>query len=167
MKESTMRTSTVAVGVLVTSAAVVGGAVTANADSSVAQPKGSHTIVFATPWTGGEQTYLDLGSPGQGSGDVFLIADLPVLVRGQRVGSLEGTETILSDAHDGTVSQQVTVRLPDGNVMLEGVGRHDDSPFRLAVVGGTGAFNRARGEMVVVGEDEPNKQNIQKLVVLP
>ena len=161
-----MRTSTIALGVLITSAAVVGTAVAANADSS-ARPKGSRTIVFTTPWTGGEQTYIDLGSPGQGPGDIFLIADLPVLVGGKRIGSLEGTETILSDAHDGTVSQQATVRLPGGNVMLEGVGRHDDSPFRLAVVGGTGNFNRARGEMVVVGEDEPNKQNIQKLVLRP
>lgn len=162
-----MRTSTIALGALITSAAVVGTAVVANADSSATQPNGTRTITFTTPWSGGEQTYIDLGSPGQGPGDVFLVADLPVLVGGKRIGSLEGTETILSAAHDGTVSQQVTVRLPGGSVMLEGVGRHNDSPFRLAVAGGTGKFNRARGEMVVVGEDEPNKQNIQQLILRP
>ena len=159
-----MRTSTIALGVVITTAAVVGTAV---ADNAAAHSNGSRTIVFATPWSGGEQTYIDLGSPGEGPGDVFLVADLPVLIDGQRIGSLEGTETIVSGAHDGTVSQQVTLRLPGGSVMLEGVGRHDDSPFRLAVVGGTGTFNRARGEMVVVGEDEPNKQNIQKLALRP
>lgn len=162
-----MRTTTIVIGALITTTAVIGTAVAANAQGPTTERKGARTIVFTTPWTGGEQTYIDLGPAGQGPGDVFLIADLPVHVGGKRVGSLEGLETIVSDAHDGTVSQQVTLRLPGGNVMLEGVGRHDDASFRLAVVGGTGNFRTARGELIIVGEDAEHQQNIQKLVLRP
>ena len=138
----------------------------ATADASQARPASVlRTITFATPWTGGHQTQIDLGTKGLGPGDIFLITGRPMLSQGNQIGTLEGVEAILSSAHDGIVSQQATLRLAGGRVMVEGVGRQDDKPFRLAVVGGTGNYIHASGQLTALGEDAKNKLYLFKLVL--
>ena len=122
--------------------------------------------MFTTPWVGGDFTYVDLGKKGEGPGDLFLFGRVPMHARGERVGTLEGAETIISAAHIGTVAQDLTLRLPGGRVMVSGAGRHDDTPFQLAVVGGTGRFLKARGMLVALGEDEERKVSIYRLTIV-
>ena len=47
--------------------------------------------------------------------------------------------------------------------MLSGVVRHTDTPFRLAVVGGTGAYAGARGQISQVKEDRRHKVTVLQL----
>lgn len=143
---------------------------TTAADASQRQPqlqpqRMARTIEFATPWDGGHQTLIDLGTKGVGPGDSFLFTGQPLLSHGSRIGTLEGIETILSSTHNGIVSQQATLRLRGGRVMVEGIGRHDDKPFRLAVVGGTGKYIYATGQLTVLGADQKHKQTLWKLVL--
>jgi hypothetical protein len=63
------------------------------------------------------------------------------------------------------VSFNGTIRLHDGTIQLAGVVRHD-RPGRLAVIGGTGAYAGARGEMTD-SEDETRKVSIERITLLP
>jgi hypothetical protein len=110
-------------------------------------------------------TELDLGEEGLGPGDMFLVTDVPMNSEGRRIGTMEGIETILAAAHDGTVSQELTLRLTGGEVMVEGVVRHDDAPYELAVVGGTERYLKARGQLEYLGDDEQAKVSRLRLTV--
>jgi hypothetical protein len=118
---------------------------------------------LTVPFNGGKQTHIDLGRHGFGPGDMFLSTGMPVRAHGKRIGTLDGVETLLSAAHHGIVSQQATLRLRGGNIMMDGIGRHDDHPFRLAVTGGTGTYSNVRGQLTVVREDDRRKINIVRL----
>jgi len=113
----------------------------------------TQTLTFSTPFNGGVTRHVDLGKQGISAGDVFLVTGVPMNADGERIGTMDGLETIVSTAHDGTVSQQLTLRLARGMIMLEGVGRHTDTPFRLAVVGGTRDYAFARGQLTLLRED--------------
>ena len=166
----TNRVVALALAGVVATGGLAATAANSGATATVEQPSVSsatQTLVFTTPWGDvGDFTYVDLGKKGEGPGDLFLFGRIPMHARGERVGTLEGTETIISAAHIGTVTQEVTLRLPGGRVMVSGAGRHDDTPFQLAVVGGTGRFLKARGMLVVVGEDEERKVSIWRLTIV-
>jgi len=92
-------------------------------------------------------------------GDEFFTTGQPAFATGttQRVGTLDGAETIVGIAHQGTVLQNGTLRLHGGLVMFAGVARHSDQPFRLAVTGGTGSFANATGQLTVLSENRHTK----------
>ena len=127
------------------------------------------TLVLSTPFDAGTTHHIDLGkkSPRGGPGDMFLVTEVPLNNEstGRRAATLEGTETILSAAHNGIVSFDGTIRLHDGTIQLAGVTRHD-RPGRLAITGGTGAYAGARGEMTD-SEDETRKVSIERITLLP
>ena len=123
------------------------------------------TLTLTTPFDGGTTRHVDLGKKGISAGDLFLGTGAPVYAQGKRIGTMDGVETIVSAAHDGTVSQQGTLRLAGGNIMLEGIGRHTDTPFRLAVVGGTGNYAFARGQLTVLREDDSRGVVVFRLIV--
>jgi hypothetical protein len=164
-KENAMRTSIRLAGLGLAGTALLTSALAASAAPTESRTRAAETIVFATPWDGGQLNYVDLGAKGVGPGDLFLITGLPMRADGKRIGTMEAVETILSARHDGTVGLQVTLRLPGGNVMIDGIGRHTDQPFRLAVVGGTGKYSNVRGQLVLVREDEERKVTIERLVI--
>ena len=49
--------------------------------------------------------------------------------------------------------------------MFEGIGRHTDTPFRLAVVGGTGNYAFARGQLTVLHEGHSRGVVVFRLIV--
>jgi len=155
-------TSVVVAGVLVagSTAAVAGGEARRQAPTPV-----TTTIVYDEPFTGGHNHYVDLGKKGLGPGDMFLGVGLPIFddETGDRIGSTDGTEVILSGRHDGTVEMNGTLRLDGGLVMLSGVVRHTDNPFRLPVVGGTGAYAAVRGQLTQLREDRHRKLTVVQL----
>jgi hypothetical protein len=163
---STPRRFTGAVAASVAAASItVAIAAAAGNGSAVESPS---TLMLSTPFEGGKTRTVDLGKKGLGAGDMFLSTGAPVRdeATGRRIGALDGIETILSPAHDGTVSELITMRLEDGTLVLQNVIRHTDRPAALAVTGGTGAYADARGQMTEVDENEQRKVTIFKLELM-
>jgi hypothetical protein len=152
-----------AAAVTTVAAAAIGAGVQASATV------GPKTITVTTPFDGGSTRHVDLGrkSPRGGPGDLFLATGVPLSDEqtGRRVGTLEGVETVLSAAHGGTVSFSGTLRLQGGTLQVEGVIRHSDRHPALAVVGGTGDYAGASGEMTDA-EDEKRKLSIETITLL-
>jgi hypothetical protein len=123
------------------------------------------TFTYDEPFDGGTTKYVNLDKPELGPGDMFLTTGVPMLSEGttKRIGMDDGTETVVSASHDGTVEMNMTLRLHDGLVMLSGVVRHTDKPFRLPVVGGTGAYSNATGQMSQLRLDDHRKVTIIKV----
>lgn len=126
------------------------------------------TLTLSSPWVGGTTRHIDLGKKGDSAGDMFLSTDTPLRDEktGHRAGQLDGMETILSAAHNGTVTTTGAIRLRDGRIEIAGTLRHTDRDGALAIVGGTGAYANARGE-VIQREDERRKVNIMRVTLLP
>ena len=164
MRGSTIITTVAAAGLLAagSAAAVTGGA----SESQRGTPAAVTTkIVYDEPFTGGHGHFVDLAKKGLGAGDMFLGVGIPMLDHetGKRIGRTDATEIIVSGRHDGTVEMNQTLRFTDGLVMLSGVVRHTDTPFRLAVVGGTGAYAGARGQVTQLKEDVKHKVTVLRL----
>lgn len=131
--------------------------------TTVAAP--TTTMVLAFPFQGGHQRVIDIGPKGVGAGDLILSTGMPILdnTTGQRIGTGDAVELIVSKRHHGTVVDQSTLRLPDGHVDLDGVVRHTDSPFRVSVTGGTGRYLGTGGQLTLIREDSARKAVVMKL----
>jgi hypothetical protein len=163
MRKSSRFTAAAVTGLLATGSTVT---LSASADDELQRPELHRQVITVdTPFAGGTTEYVDLGPKDIGPGDMFLTTGVPVMSHGsgRRIGVLDGTETIVAAAHDGVVDQTITLRLRHGLVMLGGVVRHDDTPFRLAVVGGTGRYAEVRGDMTLVREDPDRKVNVFRI----
>jgi hypothetical protein len=130
--------------------------------------QGREELTLSSPFEGGDFHYIDLGKKGLGPGDLFTISGLPVRDEstGQRIGSVDASETILSAWHDGTVIQEATYRFPDGTVTVAGAIRHTDHPIRLPVTGGTGAYLSVTGQLREIREDDDRNVSIFRLVLI-
>jgi hypothetical protein len=168
--------TTLTVGLtLGTLAAGTAGALTvtaaAGSDSAgAAGPEHQQSIVLDMPFTGGHSHYIDNGRKGVSAGDEFLSVGQPILAHGtnHRIGSSDAVELIVSGRHDGTVTAQGTLRLRGGHVQLDGIVRHTDDPLQVPVVGGTGAYAGAGGQLTLLREDVKHKVSISRLdLVLP
>jgi hypothetical protein len=124
----------------------------------------SDSMVLAFPFTGGHTRYIDQGKKGDSPGDLYLSTGSPILdnATGQRIGSSDTVELIVSMRHNGTVTSEGTLRLPGGHVELDGVVRHSDDPFRISVTGGTGRYLGVRGQLTL-RENNQRKVTIMKL----
>ena len=96
---------------------------------------------------------------GARPGDMFVSSDMPVhnASTGERIGSMDGWEIILSAHHDGSVAGATVLRLADGNVTIDGIVRHTDEPNIFAVTGGTGTYVGVSGTLTVVRENTRRK----------
>ena len=125
----------------------------------------AQTMILAFPWQGGHQQFIDTASKGQGPGDLFLGTDLPILdnATGERIGSGDGVEMIVSARHGGTVSSQSTLRLAGGHIDLDGSIRHTDSPNAATVTGGTGRYVGVGGQLTLLRSDSKRKVEVMRL----
>ena|SRR5690348_1827080 len=124
------------------------------------------TLTFTTPFTGGHTHYVDNGRKGMSAGDMFLTTGAPLRdATGHRAGAFEGMETLLSLAHRGTVSVAGSLRLHGGTLVVAGTVRHTDKGQPLAVVGGTGAYAGARGELTQ-REDARRKRTVMRITLV-
>jgi hypothetical protein len=163
------RTSSLSLGALTLAGAIGFAAVaTASAPTSARMsddPPPTETMVLAFPFEGGHLRFVDTGKKGIGPGDLFLGTGLPVLdnATGQRIGTSDAVELIVSARHDGTVTSQSTLRLPGGHIDLDGVVRHTDDPFRVTVTGGTGRYSGVGGQLTLLREDVQRKVSVMRL----
>lgn len=120
----------------------------ANANDRERDDEGGETIRLSLRNV--DSVELDLGEEGFGLGDRFVFTD-EAFRGGRRVGSAHGECTVVQ-IDDEDVSSQclVTVVLPKGQLMSQGVvtfSESDETPeFTLAVTGGTGRYKEAGGE---------------------
>ena len=99
----------------------------------------------------GTQTFIDSGKPGDSQGDVLAFAN--ILYDGgnqKRVGRDQGacTRTIVGAAWECNW----TALLQKGQITVEGP-FYDTGDSVLAVIGGTGVYNGARGRMTLHARD--------------
>jgi hypothetical protein len=127
------------------------------------------TTLIAVPFNGGKQRQINLGRKSLGAGDMFLTTGTPVRddATGRGLGTLDGVETIIAPAHNGTASQQLTMRLAAGTLTLAGIIRHSDRHAALAITGGTGIYHSARGQLILQREDNTRKVTVFTLEILP
>jgi hypothetical protein len=159
--------ATLATAAAATGALALTGATHAPAASTIDAPE---TLMFSEPFAARDRhyQYVDLGKKGMSPGDVILHTRSPgVDARtGRRLGSSDGVETILSLKHAGTVAVSDTVRLPGGRIQVAGSVRHGERTQALAVIGGTGRYANARGQ-VTITEDTKHKRNLITVTLLP
>ena len=159
--------ATLAAAAAATSALAFNGAHGTPAASAIDAPQ---TMTFSEPFAGGggQNRYIDLGKKGMSPGDLILHTDQPAVDArtGRRVGTSDGVERILSAKHKGTVAFSDTVRLADGRIEVAGTLRHTDRNPALAVIGGTGAYANARGQ-VTITEDAKHKRNLTTITLIP
>jgi hypothetical protein len=152
-----MRRSTWVVGLGV-AAVVAGGAVSASAAPAAAPAAAAKGAVlrYDIAFRPQQENYVDIGTPGPGIGDLLVFQDR-ILDHGRQVGVEGGSCTItalLPGDHFQTHCVG-TVSLAGGQIAFQGL--VTDAPEkRMAVVGGTGRYRTAAGELTVVelGHDE-------------
>lgn len=138
------------IGTGLTVAAVA--SVTTAAGIAIAEP--DPRVAIAAPITietvvgRGTDTSVDNGRKGEGVGDSFITtrAKLSDPSTRSKVGSVDILGTIASRSSNFVA---ITARLRGGTVQVNGVMRHDRTPTVLAVTGGTGDFENARGTLTL------------------
>lgn len=148
-----MRTTLLAAGALAGLLALAGGS------AAVATPPATAsqgaTLRYDLSFRPQSENYVDLGTPGPGVGDLLVFQDR-VLSRGRQVGVQGGSCTITALLPDGFQTFCAgTVLLADGQISFQGL-VSDKPEKRMAVVGGTGRYRDAGGELTVLelGVDE-------------
>ena len=146
-----MRRSTWVVGLGVI-AVVVGGAVSASAAPTATSATAAKNTVlrYDIAFRPFEENVVDVGTPGGGIGDMLVFQDR-ILDHGREVGVEGGTCTITALLAGGHFQTNCvgTVSLPAGQIAFQGL--VTDAPDKhMAVVGGTGRYRDAGGELTVL-----------------
>jgi len=150
-----------------TGAMLLAGVHQTRAASAIDAPQ---TLIFSEPFSAHDPhyKYVDLGKKGMSRGDLILHTNSPGIDArtGRRIATSDGVQTILSVKRHGAVAISDTVRLPGGHIQVAGTVRQGEHRPALAVVGGTGRYANARGQ-VTITEDTKHKRNLTTLTILP
>jgi hypothetical protein len=116
---------------------------------------GESFTVYAAP---GGETSVDAGKPGFSPGDMDLHSS-PLTRSGKVVGYNTGSclTTAVTKQHLDQVCQ-IVLSLPAGQIVTEGAvrsGKGGPGTFPLAITGGTGRYQTARGQVHVTASDGP------------
>jgi hypothetical protein len=100
-----------------------------------------------------QETFLDLGEQGDSLGDQIVFSD-NLFRGGKKVGISGATCTLVRLEPRVSVTFQCvgTLSLPRGQITVQGLvsfPEADQTPFFVAITGGTGAYRTAHGEMKV------------------
>jgi hypothetical protein len=116
---------------------------------------------------------LDLGATGLSLGDRFVFTE-DLYQQGRRVGQDNGECTITRITGTGAnarVTSQclVTATLPGGQLTVQGAATFTETgapaPFTLAVTGGTGDYQKARGQVRVRETSETEAELTIRLIL--
>jgi allene oxide cyclase len=125
-------------------AAVVGGATLASAASSAT----SQSLTLVAVDIPKSERYVDLGAKGNGPGDVLFFRET-LREGGKRAGH---SEVMCVTVARDVGRCQGTLFLAGGTLEASGAA-HFDARFSLPIVGGTGRYAGARGELQVIALD--------------
>lgn len=137
---------------------VVGGAVSASAAPTAASgsaPAKGSVLRYEIAFRPFGENYVDVGTPGPGIGDMLVFQDR-ILDHGRQVGVQGGTCTVTALLEEGHFQTHCvgTVSLAAGEIAFQGL--VTDAPEKhMAVVGGTGRYRDAGGDLTVLehGDD--------------
>lgn len=109
------------------------------------------------------QGFVDHGTPGFSVDDAFVFSN-DLYRNGKKVGEDGGTCTVTRIAPGGATTLHClgTNSLPGGQISVQGLAAPGE-PFELAITGGTGRYNKARGQ--VIGENTSPTEMSIKLVL--
>jgi hypothetical protein len=146
--------------------AVAAGMTSASSTAQTAQ----HTATIHVVQTNSAVfTNVDVGPAGDSIGDYVVITG-PIVRPGSRtiLGSTAVVCTSLKTATTGPLQCLGTSHLAAGDITIQGLfitetGRHN----RLAVTGGTGAYQRARGEFVATILNDGSTDGFFRLTLQP
>ena len=122
---------------------------------SASASNGESFTVYAQP---SSETNIDNGKPGFSAGDYDVHTD-PLTRGGKTVGWNDGS-CLTTSVSSTTFDQLCTfvLHLPDGQIVSDGAvrsGKNGPGIFLLAVTGGTGKYQTARGQVQVTASDGP------------
>lgn len=154
--------------------AVPGAAATDTADGDRRGAATSKPHIIELTGSKIDEANLDLGEPGFGPGDRSVRADNLL-----RNGKVVGDGSVICDTvhvtpgttpdvpfESATLHCSTMLRLAEGQLAFEGlVDIPLTGPFKLALVGGTGAYRAARGEMKVT-ETGP-REDLLRITLVP
>lgn len=121
-----------------------------------AQPPGEHE----RPWKvlqlvergAGDLAFVDTGAPGPSIGDRLVFSNPMFDTAGQQVGR-DGADCVIvridptePPARQQIVQCTISVTLADGQITVQGLAQGTENYF--AITGGTGAYRKARGEVL-------------------
>ena len=137
---------TLVIGVVCLAAVGLLGWTTAFAGSSAA---GSQTIRLSERDT--LDSGVDQGAAGPSAADEFFAFGKLRNPAGASAGRFEGACTMISDPALGYARCEATVALSRGQIQIAGEANFNQSTITLAITGGTGAYARATGDVLVTG----------------
>lgn len=137
---------TLVIGVVCLAAVGLLGWTTAFAGSGAA---GSQTIRLSERDT--VDTLADQGAPGSSAADEFFAFGRFRNGSGAVVGRFEGACTMISAPGAGFARCGGTAALASGQIEFAGEANFNQSTITLAITGGTGAYARATGDVLVTG----------------
>jgi hypothetical protein len=134
--------------------ATLGTSVLTGSSVSASEHKasGHRTFTLLEHLAGAYQERIDLGAPGQSAGDLF-VAQRPLFdaKTGQEVGTLviRSMTIRVFEGGDELIALDTNNELKDGAILTQRAFRLSElqSGVNLAIIGGTEAFARARGEV--------------------
>jgi hypothetical protein len=93
----------------------------------------------------GQDTFLDLGTPGFSQGDEFILHDLVFTPDGRTQVGYDGGSCVIFDVARPEENCTVTFSLPGGDITTQFL--NSPPPAKtLAVTGGTGIYRNVRGQ---------------------
>ena len=109
-------------------------------------------------------THVDGGKPGRGAGDIDFYRQ-SLFNKGIRAAPIGHTDITCVNTGTGSMNCNGTYFLPKGKIMVEGV-IGSRLFYELAVVGGTGLYDNARGSVTVnyLGGPRPGEFLLFRLV---
>ena len=140
-----MRKSLIVTGLALTGVIVAAGVASAQARDTGAPPVRSHGHSFTIVERAVTDTTTDTGAPGDSVGDVLTFANQVYdAANNKRVGSDNGScvRTVVGKAYECSW----TTSLAGGSLVVEGP-FYDTHDSTVAIIGGTGRWATARGEM--------------------
>jgi dirigent-like protein len=136
------------VAVVVSLALLVVGALSIQAALAITQAR---TFTVVAP--DAEQKQIDLGKRGPSLGDLFVFSGPLQKESGAQVGRIDGQCTTTSAPGPSAEQRQLCIvnitfenRSPGTEIDAQGVGRVEAEDVVLAVTGGTGLYQNARGQ---------------------
>jgi hypothetical protein len=144
-----VRSSAIAVLILLCAFSLVPAAASA-------QPPGGHE----RPWKvlhffergAGDLAFIDLGAPGPGIGDRLVFSN-PIFDTDNHEIGRDGADCVIvridpaaPPARQQVVQCTISVQLADGQITVQGLAQGTENYF--AITGGTGAYRKARGQVL-------------------
>ncbi len=140
-----MRNTTVLIAACTAALATVLGGV--SFASAASEGAGGKTLRFVAVDSGRSDRYIDAGEPGEGPGDLDIFNEVNYRTGGggKPIGHNEITCMFLDQ---GSARCDGTIFLREGKIEAGGA-IHFRKTFRIPVLGGTGAYAGARGELAI------------------